>query len=318
MTGAEQVTALAVEVVRRELGETPTASRHVGTGRSNDVVRVEVESGRAFAVRVSKLGRDRFEMESAVMRVASEAGVPVPAVRFVGAFAGGEDGEAAMIADWVHAPTLASTHQPDVTGRREVADDLARVLASIHSCPVGGVGNLDADLRGAEQDFVRWFAEGAVGRIERSIEVIAAHAPGGEPLAARAAELLAAGAHVFGDAGGCLAHGDVGPSNLLVDGTSIAAVIDWESAKGGPPALDLGWLAFIDPRSVIDRAQLTRTYAAITDHDPDELARATRLVELRILATMPEWQARAGLGAEIAGTMERLADALKDFTAPSN
>jgi aminoglycoside phosphotransferase (APT) family kinase protein len=40
----------------------------------------------------------------------------------------------------------------------------------------------------------------------------------------------------------CLVHGDCHPGNILMDGETITAVIDWEEAALGDPRIDLCWL----------------------------------------------------------------------------
>ena len=40
----------------------------------------------------------------------------------------------------------------------------------------------------------------------------------------------------------CVVHGDFRLGNLMVDGTGLAAVLDWELAHVGDPIEDLGWL----------------------------------------------------------------------------
>lgn len=263
-------------------------------GNSNHVVKVETTSGASFAVRLSRQGPDRFVIEQAVMDAVADT-VPVPLVRFAGDVPG-TPGTAAMVLDWVDAPTVAVS-PGDAAGRRAVARSLADVLVAVHSVEVTGFGNLDSRLCGIEGDFAEWFVEGATDRIRAWSDAIASYTSHDADLPHRALALLAAQAHVFGAPPATLAHGDTSPSNLLVDGAAIVAVLDWEGAKGGPPALDLGWLRFVDPRRLIDLDELMRLYASSTGGDIDQLQRACRLVELRILATMPEWQARAGQSA---------------------
>jgi aminoglycoside phosphotransferase (APT) family kinase protein len=40
----------------------------------------------------------------------------------------------------------------------------------------------------------------------------------------------------------CLVHVDYGPHNVLVDGSEVSAVLDWEAARIGDPAEDLSYL----------------------------------------------------------------------------
>ncbi len=306
MEGPE-VEALCRAVVRSELGVEATDVTPVDRGNSNHVLRVGTGSGTAFVVRVSKLGPSRFTVERAAM--AAVAGrVPVPEVRYVGVAPGRPDVDV-MVADWVDAPSLADRPGRDAPERRAVARSLAEVLAAVHSVPVDGFGSLDEHLRGSASDIVSWFVDGAEARVAASAAAVARHAPTFADLPHAALERLRAGA---GELGGpaMLVHGDVSPANLLVRGPVVAALVDWEGVKGGPPALDLGWLRYVDPDLVVDHDELARAYAALTVADPGALARAGRLVEVRILATEPEWLVRAGRADGVAATMDRLRGAL--------
>jgi aminoglycoside phosphotransferase (APT) family kinase protein len=145
-------------------------------------------------------------MERVVMGWAASAGVPVPDV--VAIVPGDVD---VMVATFVEGVPLASmpTAASDALAWR-----CGEVLATIHGVSVEGFGNLGPDGRGPSDDFAAWFGVDAVG-------------DGGD-----------VGAPV-------LVHGDFSPANVLVRGDEVVAVLDWESAKGGPPALDFGWWDWI-------------------------------------------------------------------------
>lgn len=301
---------VAERAVRTVLSDEPVGSRLIETGNSNHVVHVTLESGDGVAVRISKVGASRFEMERSVIEIVRSAGVPAPEVRHVGAVAEDDPEMVVMISAWVDAPPLADL-SADHTARPETSTALAELLAQIHSVAVDGFGNLGPDLRGVADDFAVWFVDGAVDRIAASARVIAETAPESARLPDRAAEALQQHRDAFGRPRSLLAHGDISPNNILVDATgAIAAVLDWEAAKGGPPSLDLGWLAFIDPSRTIDHQAVRRTYAGLTGQDLETIEFCSGLVELRILATMAEWQARAGLENELPTTLRRLETAL--------
>lgn len=48
--------------------------------------------------------------------------------------------------------------------------------------------------------------------------------------------------HPLGDRPRCLLHGDFRNGNLMMDGTGIQALLDWECAHLGDPLEELGWL----------------------------------------------------------------------------
>jgi aminoglycoside phosphotransferase (APT) family kinase protein len=115
----------------------------------------------------------------------------------------------------------------------ELGKDIARQLARIHRIPVDalyaeGMARAvpSADQIKSEIDLSRshW---NSLGRDSTIVE---------EGFASLERSLsLAEGAY-------CLVHGDMGLHNILVDDNRVSAVLDWEFAKIGNPADDLGYI----------------------------------------------------------------------------
>jgi aminoglycoside phosphotransferase (APT) family kinase protein len=121
--------------------------------------------------------------------------------------------------------------------QRELGDASIDLLAAIHAVP------LDAELMGAltldehdgsplhrhfsaELAYYEWAREGRrFPTIERGLDTLTARWPSAEP-APR------------------LAWGDARLGNILFEGTTPTAVLDWEMAGLLPPAVDLGWSVF--------------------------------------------------------------------------
>jgi aminoglycoside phosphotransferase (APT) family kinase protein len=117
-------------------------------------------------------------------------------------------------------------------GRQALAGELADLLAAVHRVDVSATG-LDAALPGpggnpAVLELDHWIAE--LDRVELepqpalrfTIEWLREHLP---PPPERVV----------------LLHGDFRPANVLVADGRIAALLDWELARLGDPADDLGW-----------------------------------------------------------------------------
>jgi len=106
-----------------------------------------------------------------------------------------------------------------------------------------------------------------------------------------------------------LAHGDYSPSNVLFEGTDLRGVLDWESAKSGPPAIDLSWWDRLTDPPVATDAILS-AYRRVRPIDPEPLGLLRRLCRLRIRVGHFAWTAASGRprGAEaVAGLAEALA-----------
>ncbi|MFC4126621.1 phosphotransferase family protein [Nocardia rhizosphaerae] len=121
--------------------------------------------------------------------------------------------------------------------RARIADATVEVIAQVHAIddPARRFPSLDGDgsaLRRHFQAQRHWYAWALtdhgvrVPLIERSFDWLEAHWP------------AAAGPEV-------LNWGDARPGNILFDGFTPAAVLDWEMATLGPRELDLGWIIFI-------------------------------------------------------------------------
>jgi aminoglycoside phosphotransferase (APT) family kinase protein len=180
----------------------------LGGGHSNTVWSVTLSDGERIVARSAGVERmPRYEMERLVMARAYAAGVPCPEVLGVVAI----DDTAVMLESFVDGSPLRSVASP-----ARFATACGVVLATIHGIAVDGFGNLDAAGRGGWPTFASWFVGAATDDALAGTDV----PPVGEPV---------------------LVHGDFSPANVLVRGEEIVAVVDWESAKAGPPALDLAW-----------------------------------------------------------------------------
>ncbi|WP_252189865.1 MULTISPECIES: phosphotransferase family protein [unclassified Rhodococcus (in: high G+C Gram-positive bacteria)] len=166
----------------------------------------------------------RMRAEAACLRAAAAAGVPVPTVLASGDSAPGIDAPY-LLMNKVEGESFPRTLQRDPAFeavRGHLAEDMGYVLGLIHRTPLDTLGMLDAtdpvdaievlyrdlnDPRPAVEVGLRWLRE---------------HRPPQRP--------------------NTLVHGDFRIGNLLVDGTGIRGVLDWELAHLGDPVEDLGWL----------------------------------------------------------------------------
>jgi aminoglycoside phosphotransferase (APT) family kinase protein len=73
-----------------------------------------------------------------------------------------------------------------------------------------------------------------------------------------------------------LTHGDVKPGNMLIDGTTIVALLDWETAHIGDPLEDLGWITNPFRRAeqqiegVWERPEITAYFTEATGRSVDD------------------------------------------------
>jgi aminoglycoside phosphotransferase (APT) family kinase protein len=164
--------------------------------------------------------------ETAAVRAAGEAGLPVPAIVLD---ATGDDlplGLPAVVVEHVPGESIARKLLRDdeyADVRRRLAEECGRVLAGIHQLPAGTVSSEPvADPLPGLQATMDSFGT-AHPAFELAFRWLARHRPAPSPHAPT------------------LVHGDFRTGNLLVTPDGVSAVLDWEIVHSGDPLEDLGW-----------------------------------------------------------------------------
>lgn len=170
------------------------------------------------------LGAPTMEVEDALLAAAADAGVPVPPTVVRAADAGplGTARVTEVVPGEALGPRLVRAERSEA-GRSELAAQMGRALAAIHSVPVADHPAL------ARRDVLEQARAGldAVGEARPAFELALRWLADTRPP----------------DAGPeCVVHGDFRVGNLLIDGDRLTAVLDWELAHRGDPLEDLGWL----------------------------------------------------------------------------
>ncbi|MFD0902420.1 phosphotransferase family protein [Actinomadura sediminis] len=153
--------------------------------------------------------------EAALLSSAAAAGVPVPALVDHGADLGGVP---YMIMERLTGETIPRRLLR--TPRPGLARDLGAILARLHTmAPVDGLP--DTDPLDALAGYYDAFDEPRPA-VELAFRWLREHRPA--------------------PTGRTVVHGDFRNGNLMIDGTAVTGVLDWELAHVGDPAEDLGWL----------------------------------------------------------------------------
>jgi aminoglycoside phosphotransferase (APT) family kinase protein len=80
----------------------------------------------------------------------------------------------------------------------------------------------------------------------------------------------------------CLVHGDCHPGNILIDGETVTAMIDWEEAVMGDPRIDLSWLdSAIRRHDPALADQFISAYTERAGFDPGDLQIWSEFLEVR-------------------------------------
>ncbi len=227
-----------------------------GTGMSSETLLFDLEhNGQAHALVVRMRPNmddwpifpvyDLSKQAKAMQLVAAHSDVPVPDVKFV------EPDDAAVGAPFIVMGRVEGRALSDIPpytfggsllddldadGQRNYQRNFMSILARLHAIDVAGIdasfiAPIDVDpidrQVAALRPYFEWAREGReVPLIDRGIEWLEANKPTNP------------GRTV-------LNWGDARAANLLVDGTTPSAVLDWEMVDLGPAAVDVAWSVFM-------------------------------------------------------------------------
>ena len=162
-----------------------------------------------------------MELEARVQALAAEAGAPVPHI-LVADNSPATLGNPFLVCDEIGGETIArKIHRAlDEPGRQRLLQQCAHALAAIHRANPYAVGLTQED------QLAEWGARldemaDTTATFEWAFHWLAGHRPPSSPSR--------------------LVHGDFRMGNLIVDGSNLAAVLDWELVHIGEPHEDLAW-----------------------------------------------------------------------------
>ena len=142
--------------------------------------------------------------------------------------------------------------------RRAIFEQLGRYAALIHGISLPGFGDLVPSSGGyVGRDRSLW------DHLDRQLRSAIEALPADVLPPARARSILERFEHerpLLDRAAGGLVHGDYRFKNVLIEGSRVCAILDFEMAVSGDPAQDLAWLLYSDGRDREDEAALVRGY----------------------------------------------------------
>ena len=164
-------------------------------------------------------------MEAELFGVAARAGVPVPKLLASGDADADLLGTGFLVMERVEGETLARRilrDEPYAHARSVLVEHLGAALARLHATDPKSVGSLvHVDTIAKYREMIDTFGYPSPA-FEMAFRWLEENRP--EPT------------------GDVILHGDFRLGNVIVDHSGLAAVLDWELARLGDPAEDLGWL----------------------------------------------------------------------------
>lgn len=162
-----------------------------------------------------------MELEAAAQSAAAETGTPVPRI-VVASDSSAPLGNPFLICHEIPGQTIVRRIQRelDERGRHELLAQCARALAAIHRAETDASGLVEQDELGEWRQRLDDIGD-TTATFEFAFRWLAAHRPPTSPPR--------------------LVHGDFRMGNLIVNGSMLAAVLDWELVHIGEVYQDLAW-----------------------------------------------------------------------------
>ncbi|WP_243841363.1 phosphotransferase family protein [Mycobacterium sp. DL592] len=225
---AEQLAADLTAVLRPLLGDTTEVAnlRALTGGASRTTWAFEALTGSARRALILRTGppddvHAGMELEAAVQAAAAETGAPVPTI-IAASNSAAALGNPFLICDEIAGETIVRRIQRilDDDGRASLLRQCAAALAAIHRA------RIDAPDLAEQEQLGEWHQRldemgDTTATFEWAFRWLAANRP------PRSASVLV--------------HGDFRMGNLIVDGSNLAAVLDWELVHIGEIYEDLAW-----------------------------------------------------------------------------
>ena len=247
----------AIEAALRSAGEPDAAVRSMRVvvgGRSKETILLELDGAGQWPatlvmrrdLQVGSLGTSVVD-EFALLDLLHRRGLAVPRPYHL-----------SRTGDGLGTPYLLLEAMPgQATGQLLAAPDsrakvlaAAQALAAIHAVPIDAVRPL---LRKAAVDHKE-----LMGEIDSFAEIWRQHSRMASPTVEAALAWLKANVAEVASRN-CFVHADYSFHNILFDGDRVTALLDWELARIGHPAEDLGYIKYA-AQGVVDWAEFMASY----------------------------------------------------------
>lgn len=237
------ISDIVARVFERYAGHAPQEIRGLGCDGNHYAYRVK-DGGTEYLFRGDTTRDDDEYMlaESAFMKAASAAGVPVPRVY---ACDTGMEQEPCrwQLLEWIPGKALVDYDRDKSLNRPAVAAQIGQVFRILHSIPMEGFGFADTDylkatgkLRGLYGTYAEYFN----CRLPEHLAYLKEHGVLSDDILARSRQVFEAAGKMLQLSQAYVVHRDPAFWNMVGEPDKLRALIDWDDAVGGDPADDIG------------------------------------------------------------------------------
>jgi aminoglycoside phosphotransferase (APT) family kinase protein len=228
--------------VEKATGLHLSSKQRIIDGESNEVYSVTTEDGSDLIIRISHSEKDKFEKERWALEHCAEAGVSVPKVIFLESKK--LENKTLQMCVETKLSGIGLNKVPDILSpekQAKLANLLGQVgenLAKVHLVKTNGFGRLDKNGN-AKFTSVHELVTGDKYIYNNDILEAVKDTQGASHTILKAYEILKKESESYADTFSCLVHNDLSPQHILIDGEKVSGLIDFESACGGDPLIDL-------------------------------------------------------------------------------
>lgn len=295
----------AAALVERALGIQVVAIERDRTGGSHAVFFAQLADGQECVARVATHPEHDLARELWAAEQCRALGVPVPEVLAADTAPAGGAPPYAILRRSPGVPAhVVSLAGPE---RAAVFEQLGTHAARIHSIALPGFGDLRPGpngYAGSQPSLGAW--------VVQQVEQLLARLPRETLPPEQARSLLArfrSERDVLDRPAAVLVHGDYRFKNLLRDGPRVAAILDFEMAMAGDPAMDLAWLLYSDAQGPEDMAAFLKGYGdGVAQLPGDDFHKRLLLYQLQYALNHLRWEASLRNQPGCAAVRRRLRD----------
>ncbi len=165
------------------------------------------------------------------------AGIPVPKVLLVKKIKSGNREDSVCLESKLPGIPLYEVYDLTETERNALLNQAGTILSKIHSIPVNGFGKFDQNGKGEFSSIQGILNDPYIAK-KKMLE-IAKEVGLDDAIIYRALEVVEQGSASYPATQSKLVHHDFMPKHILVDNKQVTGIIDFESAIGGDPIMDL-------------------------------------------------------------------------------
>jgi aminoglycoside phosphotransferase (APT) family kinase protein len=282
----------AAGVISRSCGEPVEVWPHWTFRPQSAVVGARLADGEEVVLKAS--GHQSGGAEANTLRMAAEAGVPVPPVLDEGEDPRLPGGRWMLIRKARGRPWALPT--PNVRASARTQEDLGRIFALLHACELPGYGPLTEKGEGSYTRWSDWLRE-ALAEPLRFLRT------GGyldSELVTRVERLFSSHAAMLDRRPGVLVHGDLGNMEIFVNRRNrVVDIVDFGDAVAGDPLYDFAHFVrggpADDPRSAAILPGVRRSYAAHGGAEPEHWDQLFRIYDVFNAVRNAEWCVRENI-----------------------